>query len=312
MNYTKCPDFVDKRWNDWFNIYNRVDINNRISGITFNGILAFPTIFLNLLSVITIRKSSQLKNKLCYFVILMQSLVDLAVGAFSIPLFIFILALPLLKIYHCLAHSLLLSCLLLPPTLSIAILSTMTIERYIGVLHPYSYPNLLTKRRMLKYVGVWCLVYLGISILSLHRVRESEIIISTILLLHFLFILFAYTRIYIVVRRLDHRQEVPVDIAQDWSRKRRLFREIKHAKSCFIVVISFAMCLLPSGFSLLFLGIKNSETASRFITWLMILSNLNSCLNSIIFSWAKRLLRKEASTILNSILSAYTTVHTSS
>ena len=125
---TECADFIDPRWYHWFRIYNSVPVNNRILSIAFNGILALSTIFLNLLSVLTIRKSSQLKNKLCYFVIQIQSFVDLVVGLFSVPAFIVILALPLLNIQNCLCHALLLNCLFFPSVLSIATLSAMTME----------------------------------------------------------------------------------------------------------------------------------------------------------------------------------------
>ena len=304
MNFTKCPDFLHKRWHVWFYIFQRIDVNDRISLIAFNVILAFPIIFLNLFSMITIGKSSQLKKKLCYFVISMQSFIDLSVGVFGIPTFITILALPLLDNDHCVAHTVLVLCLWFLPTLSTVTLTSMSIERYIGVLHPYSYNKVLTKRRILYYVGVWVLTYVGIVALSLNRVRESEIMSATMTLIHFTFIFYAYTKIYVVVRRLDRRQELPADVAQNMSRKRRLFREIKHAKSCFMVVICFATCFLPMGSYFVFFDIENTHNAATLLCWLMTLSNLNSILNSIIFFWTKTLLRNEAKAILNSILSS--------
>ena len=304
MNFTKCPDFLHKRWHVWSYIFHRMDLNDRISVICFNVILAFPITFLNLLSVITIGKSSQLKSKLCYFVILTQSFVDLSVGAFSIPSLIMIVTLPLLDTDHCVAHTVFVLCLWFPPTLSTVTLTSMSIERYIGVFHPYSYQNVLTKRRILNYVAVWSIIYVGTSVVSLVRIRESEMMISAMILLYFILILYVYTRIYMVVRRLDRRQELPADIAKERSRKRRLFREIKHAKSCFIVVICFAICFFPIGSYLAFSDIENSNNAAMLISWLMTLSNLNSILNSLIFFWTKTLLRKEAKAILSSILSA--------
>ncbi len=116
-----------------------MDTKNRILLIAFNVLLMFCTIFLNLLSVVTIRKSSQLKNKLCHFVILLQSAVDLGVGVFSITSLIAFLAIPLLGIRNCVGIGLLFLLKFLPVSLSTVILSAMTVERYIGVLQPYSY-----------------------------------------------------------------------------------------------------------------------------------------------------------------------------
>ena len=62
----------------------RYQINN-ISVIVFSAVLILPTIALNLVASITILKTPQLKSKPCYFIILVQSLIDLAVGSFWKP-----------------------------------------------------------------------------------------------------------------------------------------------------------------------------------------------------------------------------------
>ena len=46
------------------------------------------TILLNSVAILTISKSSQLKEKLCYFLVLVQSSLDLLVGVIIQPLFI--------------------------------------------------------------------------------------------------------------------------------------------------------------------------------------------------------------------------------
>ena len=146
-----CPD---SSWNERFTNVMTLDTKNRVALFAFNVILLFFTVFLNLLSLLTIRKSSQLKNKLCYFVILLQSAVDFVVGVFTIPLSIFYLATPLLGIQNCFAIALMYILMLVIPSLAPVTLSAMTIERYIGVLHPYSYHRNVKKRRILIYAGV--------------------------------------------------------------------------------------------------------------------------------------------------------------
>ena len=51
-----------------------------IFAITFNSIVIIPRLLLNAVAVITILKSQPLRNKPCYFIILLQSMLDLAVG----------------------------------------------------------------------------------------------------------------------------------------------------------------------------------------------------------------------------------------
>ena len=65
---------------------------NHVLAIIFNSVLMIPTILLNGIAVKTVLKSSQLSSKPCYFIILLQSVVDLAVGVLVIPLFIVYLA----------------------------------------------------------------------------------------------------------------------------------------------------------------------------------------------------------------------------
>ena len=69
----------------------------QVTVLVINCLLIFSTISLNGISIITIRKSSQLRNKICYFVILLQSIVDLGVSVLSILLFIYYLLFPVLK-----------------------------------------------------------------------------------------------------------------------------------------------------------------------------------------------------------------------
>ena len=60
-------------------------VNSMLSACTVITTLIIPTILLNGVSVLTIMKCSQLKEKIAYFLIMVQSLADLAVGFFSIP-----------------------------------------------------------------------------------------------------------------------------------------------------------------------------------------------------------------------------------
>lgn len=239
-----CPD---SSWNERFTNVMTLDTKNRVALFAFNVILLFFTVFLNLLSLLTIRKSSQLKNKLCYFVILLQSAVDFVVGVFTIPMSIFYLATPLLGIQNCLAIALMYILMLVIPSLAPVTLSAMTVERYIGVLHPYFYHRNVTKRRILIYASVagsLCVSNIGLIFYgpSMFGVSSTIIMVS-----FFLFIAYAYTRIFLVVRKLARAENRPADCNQhdNQSGRRRIFQEIKHAKSCFIVVIWYGVLLLP-------------------------------------------------------------------
>ncbi len=61
---------------------------NKIVLCVFNGVLLLSTTLLNSVAILTISKCSQLKEKLCYFLVLLQSAIDFLGGVINQPLFI--------------------------------------------------------------------------------------------------------------------------------------------------------------------------------------------------------------------------------
>lgn len=302
INETKCPDFVHQGWTRVFVMLKILNIQDRVLLIVSNIILVFSTLFLNLLSIIAIRKSSLLKNKLCYFVILIQASVDFSFGVISIPAFAVFVASPFLGIENCFLVIALLQTTLIVPVISLVTLSSVTLERYIGVLYPYSYQTFVTKRRLLIYLGVGCLILFGGVSSSIIIPGILKPVTVVYVLANFLFIAFAYTRIYLVIRRLRRTPECPVDIEKQKSGIRRLLREVQHAKSCFFVVLYFIVSLMPFAISSSFVNEKNFHKSAAILSWAITLTNSNSSFNSLIFFWTKTLLRKEAVATLKSFL----------
>ena len=150
-----------------------------------------------------------------------------------LPAFIVLLALPFLGIRSCLAFRALFVSTLVVNLLAPVTLFTLTVERYIGVIHPYSCQTILNKERILLFARVAGSLCVAIVSLLLLNVKWIFVIFGLLLLAFFIFITFAYTRICLIVRQLDGDQP------NNASQRRRLFREIRHAKSCFIVVIAY-------------------------------------------------------------------------
>ena len=119
----------------------------------------------------------------------------------------------------------------------------------------------------------------------------------------FVFTAFAYTRIYLVVRKLNRTQNQPSDVEEvNLTRKKLFLREIKQAKSCFIVVMCFfILSFLPP---MVFTSNINTADESKFLVntvWVYTIPMSNSSVNSVIFFWTKTMLRKEAKKRLNFI-----------
>ena len=277
---------------------------NSIFGIALNGLLVIPTILLNAVAMITILKSSQLKSKPCYFIILVQSVIDLAIGVLSIPLLIFFLASGIGGITNCIAATLAFKSTVLPPFLSVNTLSAMTLERYIAILHPYSYKTLVTKKRLLIFVGCGAVVPISVFLLFLYNPRLSHILLAVKLMLIFVFTAFAYTRIYLVVKKLSHSPNRPHDPAavENATKMKVFLQNFKHAKSCFMVVICFGvLCFLPMAITVFFFPALKLSERQAVLIWVYTIGMLNASVNSVIFFWTKTMLRSEAVKTLNTM-----------
>ncbi|XP_028412439.1 adenosine receptor A2a-like [Dendronephthya gigantea] len=278
---------------------------NQIFAILVNIILIILALILNVVPIITIWRSSQLRSKPCYFIILMQSVIDLAVGVLAIPLFVTFMISLLDKTSNCLLAILTLRGTVILITFSVFTIIAMTAERYIAILHPYAYPTLVTKKRLVKFVCSCIVVNSAVTVLSFSLDdRYVKIYASAITLISVIFIVFAYTRIYLVVRRLSRSERRAHDSSSEGNTTRRkvLLQEIKQAKSCFIVVICFfALCLFPVvAIQSVFKSLDKFENLAFFI-WVFTLSLSVSIADSVIFFWTKKILRKEAVKILNTI-----------
>ena len=268
---------------------------NRISNIVFLGVLMMSTILLNAVTVTTIQKTPQLKKKFCYFVIFIQSIADLAVGCIVIPTVNVFLLDPFIDGDVCISILLARSTTFLFTGLSIVTLSVLTMERYLGVLHPSFHRTRLTKTRIVTYVVGGTLVLLSLLAVSIFGkgdiIKYASIGILTIFLI---FVAFAYTRIYLVIRRIT-RVNTHDEAAK--GDRRRLFRERKHALSCFIVVALFVSVIIPYTLFPIFEQFA-TMTFNAYRWWSVSLLLSISSMNSGMFFWQNTVLRNEAKKIV--------------
>ena len=272
---------------------------NHIFAIVFNGFLIIPTILLNTVAIITIWKSSQMRSKPCYFIILVQSAVDLAVGVVSIPLFIFYLWTRLAgNVKYCYVAFFAFRLTFLPLGSSSIILTALTLERYIAIVHPYSYNTEVTKKRLLLFIGSFFVIEFCVFTLSLGGIQSLlELYAVVKMTLVLLFIAFSYTKIYLVVRKISRSQCKPQDPSsnENLTRMKLFLREIRQAKACFIVVICFcALSFLPTITTIPFAPVFDKFEELAIQAWIVTFGLLNSSLNTVIFFWTKTMLKKEA------------------
>jgi hypothetical protein len=122
--------------------------------------------------------------------------------------------------------------------------------------------------------------------------------------LSFFFIAFVYTRIHLVVRKLAQSQNNSHDAVSkgNLTRMKLFLREIKQAKSCFVVVVCFCILgFLPITIAVPFFPSLDQFEELAIKIWIITLGLCNSSVNSVIFFWTKRMLKKEAVKMLNTM-----------
>lgn len=186
--------------------------------------------------------------------------------------------------------------------LSIVTLSALTVERYIGVLHPYQYHIKVTKKRILMYMSGSSLAIVLVLAFSFLDRQIMPTVCSASILVFFCLTGFVYARIYLVIRRLISSERKPACESRSQDRRRILNRESRHAKSCCLVVVCFAIFLLPFTFLNVFFTVGSFDYMFH-LKWSLTSMIINSSVNSVIFFWTKILLRKEALKTLKSLFS---------
>jgi hypothetical protein len=128
----------------------------------------------------------------------------------------------------------------------------------------------------------------------------DTIVYFAIFFIPLLLIVYSYTRIFIAARKSLSSGNRPGDGAAqaEMKRKRRFLRELKLAKSCFLVTCTFGLSFVPFMVLSLMLNFLDQETITMLFSWAMAVAALNSSLNSFIFFWSKAMLRKEAIKVL--------------
>lgn len=272
-----------------------------------NAILIIFAVLLNCVSISTILTCSQLKEKVCYRLILIQSVVDLCIAFVTAPLYMYIEASELAGTANCVVNFFIKLTALLPLSLSAATLCALSLERYLAVLHPWFHRTREAKRFLLIFVCCYCgLIIICFALMLIYR-EMYYVLITGNMSASLTFQAFVYTRIFLSIRTRFRLENRPCDglresdpAADIDSRRNSIFsHNMKLAKSCFLVLLTFVVCSLPgvivSGLSAR-LGILLFRVLQ---SWSVAIGLLNSSLNSIIFFWSRPVLKKEAKKFLN-------------
>ena len=293
------------------NFPSAIDFLIHVIACAVNAILTMAIVFLNSMSVVAYWRSSKLKEKVSYFLIMVLSLVDLGVGTICTPLFTLLLASQITGNTSCRLVFVNRKTTVLVIGLSVATLSAINIETYMNIVHPFVHRRKVTRKRLLIPVillWIYCIIIVSLSFFE----KQAAISLYIAYVLHFpVLTVYVYAKIFFTMKRSrslltaptgntpTSNDKVLVRGCSELSSKRRFLQDIKLLKSCFLVIICFLLCFLP--LSVLLAANINGFNGLVFQTWGTTILMMNSSLNSVILFFRNRMLRNEAKWILNKL-----------
>ena len=262
---------------------------NLVTCCLINALLTCSTIILNGLTVLAYWKSSQLRKKTCYFLVMLLSLSDLATGVFGNSLFTVYLATETMAGDS--ACSLMVICVLstsLCGVTSFSIFMVLHFERYLGICHAICHRNYVTKRRsLMASLVVFFFFQLFFKAYFINK-NLGSLLFTSLLAVLLLMIIFMYVSIFIGNRK---RTDLSCH-----SNQVRHARKVKFAKACIMIVGASVICFLPLTVHIV---IKRKElNIVMFGVWSLTTYYASATINSVIFFWKNRVLRKEGMKII--------------
>ena len=275
-------------------------------------VLTIPVILLNGITVLTIFKRRQLREKVCLFPVLLQSMADLSVGLLTLPLFSYLYLSEVYGSLDCVVSFVCSTLAFMSWGLSLAAVCALTFERYMGVLHPVAHRNYVTKKMFLIYAGCVLVVTLIIVPLAVVSAIFFYIFSAIYAFVPVVFHTFCYSRIFFSTRKRLRQENCTssndhLKIGEESTtrvQKRYCLKEIKLAKSCALIVFIFYVFCIPGEVINNYYLQKDKMIFRVVISWCATALGAHTIFNSLIFFWTRPMLRKEAFKVLKGIFGA--------
>ena len=263
-----------------------------------NIIFTFSGIVLNTLVIASFWNSSQLRKKLCHFMIIVLSCFDLvSVVTNHSGILVYLISwlrqdydlLPKMALYlHISGVSI---------AFSFHILLVMSIERYLGAYYPIFHRTSVTRRRLLTLLATLLIFQANMFVIS-----GNDIIISRALVLIIFVVALFPSLVYLNFKLFKISREVQRRKAT--SPEKRTTISLKSISTCLLAVACLVVVSIPSSTYILFnMDTENKQTTNARLsfTWVTTILTMNCTFNSLIFFWKNKVLRTEGIKILKTL-----------
>ena len=277
---------------------------------TTNGIFMLTGIFLNSIVILCFWRSSKLRNRLDYFMIVVLACFDLAAVIVTHPLIMLSTMAWRFQKYE-IFHRINPDISRIFYALSLSSLLTMNIERYVALTYPFFHQRFVTRWRVLTLFSafeVLCVVQYILCYRGL--VLPTEVAPASLLAVQFFLSFFLNYKVFMIARRMrkvDHRIAASLQLNQGNNPPVHIFTlrrraTLKGISSCLYAVLCFFVCYFPAllrlCISLASKSLLSLDVGLGWTLWASTLASMNSAFNCLIFFWKNTTLRNEGRNIL--------------
>ena len=271
-----------------------------------NALFSIAGIILNSLVLYTFWKTPRMRSKMSSFTIMVLSSIDFAVVTIVQPLFLFVCFNQILRTSKCVYEIPLYLAGFLFCGMSASTLFTINIERCFSIVRPILHRTMVTKQRFVLACGLfWLITSFTLVIASYALPFVGLFVISIFLFLVCSTSFFLYNYIFRIARKRLCNVNKPdkMDHGDASHVLTSFLRQLKMAKTYVLIVSLAFICYLPlcgiAGYDIIGGSSKPIARYEKGIeAWALTLLFANSTLNSLVFFWMNRELRKECFKII--------------
>ena len=283
-------------------------IVNAVVLCVVNAVSTFAGIFLNSVVIMSLW-NSQLRKKLCYFMILILACFDLAVVVIVHPLII----LRIISFWAETTNSTgsALGNDLIPYlfALSSIALVMITLERYLALVHPFPHKRFVTKGRLMIALVVFQLPFSVIIVLRLNGL-DLPFQIAFLFAVMYLVLCILNFKLFHIAKTVGKRAAVilgNLDGSESDSRNVEMKKvkvslaSLRKISTCLLAVVCYFVCNVPS---IVRFGLIHISTDQRHLhnvimkNWAETFLALNSSVNCLIFFYKNSVLRRHGKMFL--------------
>ena len=274
-----------------------LDMYIQLSFLCFvNVFFTISGVFLNTLVVLCLWKTSQLRKKLCYFMLMVLSCFDLAAVITNHPLLVIYSIIWMSNKEQEILHRVYAYLDTTDMFLGFSLLAllVMNLDRYVAMTYPLFHRTSVTKHRLLFLLAIFLLfeiILTGISVNNLVISDQVATMIFATTVSPPLF--FINWKLFFIARKMGKKNAASPERLKKTG-------NLKNISSCLLAVACLVCLYLPMTIYIV-LSITHGSTSTNVkISWLWTKTIIatNSTFNCLVFFWKNSILRAEGTKII--------------